>query len=125
MLKLYLFLKKDDETQFTNYRPISLLSTISKIFGRIIFKYLYKFILNKILLYDSQYGFKEGHWTEYAILELVNRITLEMDNMNPQLVHLLDLSKAFDTLTTKYVLKAWILWIKLFVNQTYGKLFIK
>ena len=34
--------KKDDETKFTNYRPISLLPTISKIFERTIFKQLYK-----------------------------------------------------------------------------------
>ncbi len=76
------FFKKDDETQFTNYRPISLLPTIYKIFERAIFKQLYKFFIDNNLLYGSQYGFREGHSTEYAILELVDRRTLEMDNMN-------------------------------------------
>ncbi len=43
--KIIPIFKKDDETQFTNYRPISLLPTISKIFERVIFEQLYKFHL--------------------------------------------------------------------------------
>jgi hypothetical protein len=97
--------KKDDETQFTNYRPISLLPTISKIFERILFKQLYKFFLDNNLFYNSQYGFREGHSTEYATLELVDRITLEMDNMNTPIEIFLDLSKAFDTLDHHILIK--------------------
>ncbi len=41
MAKIISIFKKDDETQFTNYRPISLLPTISKIFEKIIFKQLH------------------------------------------------------------------------------------
>ncbi len=54
--KIILIFKKDDETQFANYRSISHLPTISKIFEKIIFKQLYKFFLDNI-----QYGFREGH----------------------------------------------------------------
>ncbi len=97
--------KKDDETQFTNYRPISLLPVISKIFEKIIFKQLYQFFLDNKLLYNSQYGFREGHSTEYAALELVDRITLEMDSMNTPVNIFLDLSKAFDTLNYQILLK--------------------
>ncbi len=79
--KIIPIFKKDDETQFTNYRPISLLPTISNLFEKTIFKQLYKFFLDNKLLYDSKYGFR-GHSTEYATLELVDRITLEMDNKN-------------------------------------------
>ncbi len=96
--KIILIFKKDDETQFTNYRPISLLPTISKICEKTIFKQLYKFFLDNKLLYDSQYGFREGHSTEYATLELVDRITLEMDNKNTPISIFLDLSNAFDIL---------------------------
>ncbi len=66
---------------------------------KIIFKQLYKFFLDNKLLYHSQYGFREGHWTEYTTLELVDRITLEMDNMNTLIsIFLLDLSNTFNTL---------------------------
>ncbi len=103
--KIILILKKDDESQFTNYRPISLLPTISKIFERVIFKQLYKFLHDSKLLYDSQYGFREGHSIEYATLEIVDRITLEMDNMNTPISIFLDLSKAFDTLDHQILIK--------------------
>ncbi len=56
--------KKDDDTLFINYRPISLLPAISKIFERTIFKQLYKFLNDNKLLYNSQYGSREGHSTD-------------------------------------------------------------
>lgn len=90
--------KKDDETLFTNYRPISLLPTISKIFEKVIFKQIYNYFHMNKLFFNAQYGFREGHSTELAALELVDRITLDMDNMKTPISIFLDLSKAFDTL---------------------------
>ncbi len=103
--KIISIFKKDDETQFTNYRPISLLHTISKILENIIFKQLYKFFLDDKLLYQSKYGFREGHSTEYATLEIIDRITLEIDNMNNPISRFLDFSKAFDTLDHQILIK--------------------
>ncbi len=71
--------KKDDETLFTNYRPISLLPAISKIFEKVIFKQLYNFFQEKKLLYNAQYGFRTEHSTELAALELIDRVIVEMD----------------------------------------------
>ncbi len=105
MRKILPVFKKDDETQFTNYRPLSLLPTISKIFERVIFNQLYKFFIDNNLLYGSQYGFRKGHSTEFATLELVDRITVEMDNMNTPINILLDLSKAFNTLDHQVLIK--------------------
>ncbi len=90
---------------FTNYRPISLLLVISKIFETTIFKQLYKFLNDNKLLYKSQYGFREGHSTDYAALELVDRITLSMDNKNTPVNIISDLSKAFDTLDYHILIK--------------------
>ena len=90
--------KKDDDTLFTNYRPISLLPTISKIFEKVIFDQLYNHFQEKKLFYNSQYGFRQKHSTEFAALELVDRVTQEMDSMNTPVSIFLDLSKAFDTL---------------------------
>ncbi len=89
--KIMLVYKKDDESLFTNYRPISLLPTISKFFEKVIFKQLYQFFQDKKLLYNAQYGFRTKHSTEYAALELVDRIISQMDQMNTPINIFLDL----------------------------------
>ena len=55
--------KKDDNKLFGNYRPISLLSSISKIFERVAFNQLYDYFSSNGLLYESQYGFPKLHST--------------------------------------------------------------
>ena len=50
------------------------------------------------LLYDSQYGFRAGHSTELASIELIDRITQELDKGKIPISIFSDLSKAFDTL---------------------------
>ncbi len=75
-----------------------MLPAISKIFEKIIFKQLYQYFVNNKLLHYAQYGFRTEHSTEYATLELVDRVIIEMDKMNTTVNIFLDLSKAFDTL---------------------------
>ena len=90
--------KKDDEKEFGNYRPISLLSSISKVFEKVAFDQLYDYLSLHGLLFDSQYGFRKHHSTELAALELTDRIRHEMDQKKVPFAVFLDLSKAFDTL---------------------------
>ncbi len=90
--------KKDDDTLFTNYRPISLIPAISKIFEKVIFKQLYEFFQANKLFYNSQYGFRTKHSTEFAALEVIDRIMVEMDKNDFPINIYLDISKAFDTL---------------------------
>ncbi len=59
--------KKDDDTLFTNYRPISLLPAISKIFEKVILKQLYEFFQANTLFHNSQYGFRTGHSTDLQL----------------------------------------------------------
>ena len=66
--------KKDDEQLFNNYRPISLLPAISKIFEKIMFNQLFAFFTKNGLFFSSQYGFRSEHSTEFAAIELVDRI---------------------------------------------------
>ena len=68
--------KKGDETIFCNYRPISILPVISKVIETIIYGQLDSFLKRHKLMYDSQYGFRKEHSTEFAALELIYTIKL-------------------------------------------------
>ena len=98
LAKVMLLYKKDDNKWFGNYRPISPLSSISKVFEKIVFDQLYDYLITNGLLFESQYGFRKQHSTELAALELTDRIRREMDQDKIPFCVLLDLSKAFDTL---------------------------
>ena len=90
--------KKDDNKSFGNYRPISLLSSLSKVFEKVVFDQLYEYLISNGLLFESQYGFRKQHSTELAALELTDRIRREIDQNKIPFSVFLDLSKAFDTL---------------------------
>jgi hypothetical protein len=96
--------KKEDETLFTNYRPISLLPAISKVFEKVMSQQIYKFFHDKKLFYCAQYGFRSEHSTEFAALEFVDRVIVDMDQMETPIGIFLDLSKAFDTLDHEILL---------------------
>ena len=100
--------KKGDNFCLNNYRPISLLPTISKIFERVMFTQLYSYLNAHNLLSEQQYGFRSQHSTELACVKLVDYITTEMDNIKkiktPRTAIFLDLSKAFDTLNFNILL---------------------
>jgi len=59
--------KKGDITEFSNYRPISLPTSFSKIIEKIIFKRLYNYLNDNNILVGDQYGFREKLSTETAI----------------------------------------------------------
>ena len=77
--KVFPLFKKDDPTLLKNYSPISLLSTIAKLIEKIIFTQLSYTLMKINLVFDKQYGFRPKHSTEYAALELVDRIITQMD----------------------------------------------
>ena len=90
--------KKDNEHILDNYRPISLLTAISKVFEKIVFKQIYEYFTTNNLFYDHQYGYRTLHSTELATMEMTDRILMDIDNKNLPISVFLDLSKAFDTL---------------------------
>ena len=72
--------KANDKKQFSNYRPISLLLSISKIFESVIYQQLIKYLLENKLLSSQQYGFRANHSTELAALNLIHCLTYDLDN---------------------------------------------
>ena len=90
--------KEDDCHILDNYRPISLLPAISKIFEKAVFIQIYEYLNNNNLLYKSQYGFRTLHSTELASMEIIDIIMQDLDKGKLPIGVFLDLSKAFDTL---------------------------
>ena len=86
-----------------NYRPISLLPAISKVFEKIVYNQLYTYFTsdNLLYMYKGQYGFREDHLTEMANIELVDRIITALDDKKLPISIFMDLSKVFDTLNQK------------------------
>ena len=96
--------KKDDDSLFSNYRPISLLPSVSKIFERATMIQLTEYLEDNKLIHSNQYGFRKFHSTEYAALHLVDYLNYEMDSRRTPVTIHLDLSKAFDCLSHSILL---------------------
>ena len=97
--------KKDDPLIFNNYRPISLLLSLSKVYEKVVHSQLLDYFINNKLLLQNQYGFRPKHSTETATLELVDRILKLLDEDKVPFCVFMDLSKAFDTLNHRILLQ--------------------
>ena len=98
LAKVVPILKKDDKSQIKNYRPISVLPVISKIFENVMHTQLIEYFTDNNLLSSQQYGFRSNRSTELAALELMDRNIHHMnENCCPVNIYL-DFSKAFDSL---------------------------
>ena len=89
--------KSDDETEPGNYRPISLLSVFNRIFEKLMYHRLNSFLDKNNVLFKAQYGFREKHSTQHAILDTVNIIQNNTDLKLFTCGIFIDLKKAFDT----------------------------
>jgi potassium voltage-gated channel Eag-related subfamily H protein 8 len=79
--------KKGDTSNFNNYRPISLLPAISKIFEKVMYQQLHQYFSQSNLFYDAQYGFRSRFSTKIAALQLVDQLTTDMDANKIKIVY--------------------------------------
>ena len=86
--------KKDDTTDKENYRPISNLPTISKVFERIIYDQMYSFFQNLFSIYLG--GFRKGFSVQHSLVRLLKKWQDCLDNKGVVGTVLIDLSKAYD-----------------------------
>jgi hypothetical protein len=96
--------KKGDSHTFSNYRPISILPSVSKIFERVMHNQIHDYFSQLHIYYNSQYGFRPQHSTELAALELIDRLITKLGQNETPINIYLDLSKAFDTLDHEILL---------------------
>ena len=94
------FLKKTTlpKEELNSYRPISNLSFISKILGKVVANSLSSHIYINGLTNASQFAYKQFHSTETALLKVQNDINLNIDNGKVTALILLDLSATFNTI---------------------------
>lgn len=87
--------KKSDKSLPSNYRPISLLSCVGKVFERVIYKHIHNYLLeNKLFKFQS--GFMESHSTIHQLIELYDNICSNANKRLNTCVVFCDISKAFD-----------------------------
>ena len=89
--------KKGDCNYEGNYRPVSILPVVSKVFKRIVHEQLYEYLNSKNLIYEFQSGFRSTFSTNTALTYLGDKIRFNLDKGDFTGVVLLDLQKAFDT----------------------------
>ena len=100
-----IFKDKGSDLEYTNYRPISLLSNINKIIEKLMHERLYSFLEKYKCIYDLQFGFRSGHSTTHALLDLTEDIRKAIDDNKYAVGVFIDLQKAFDTVDHDILLK--------------------
>ena len=99
-----IFKEKGSDLDFSNYRPISLLSNINKIIEKIMHGRLYSFLEQHKCIYELQFGFRTKHSTSHALIDLIEDIRKGIDDNNFSVGVFIDLQKAFDTVDHKILL---------------------
>jgi len=96
--------KSGNRNDPNNYRPVSVTSTISRIFEKLIQTQLISYIEEHNLFYRYQSGFRPLHSTVTALLDLTNKWSFNIDRKMVNGVVYLDLKKAFDTVDHEILL---------------------
>ena len=94
--KVFPIYKSGEHTEMNNYRPISVLNILSKIFEKHVHDSLYSYLIKYNLLSENQSGFRKGHSCETGLVSFMNTWHKHIDNHKIIGCVNIDLRKAFD-----------------------------
>ena len=94
--------KTGDRTSMDNYRPISLLSTFSKILEKLVAARLLSYLNQNGTLSKWQFGFHSGHSTVHPMVHFLNKITKSLNKKKLTIAIFCDLKKALICVITTY-----------------------
>ena len=97
--------KKGSPCDVGNYRPISILPVISKVFESIVNHQLVIYFEKYNILIKTQFGFRKKHSTKLALVDLITGIANKLDNGYLTCGIFIDLRKAFDTIDHSILLQ--------------------
>ena len=87
---------KGSPSDYTCYRPISILSALSKVFEKIVYRHVYNHFIENSLLSDKQSGYRQSHSTQQQLLYLTHNLYESLDSRHDFTAIYLDISKYFD-----------------------------
>ena len=132
--KIIPILKKTGQQDCSNYRAISLLSNISKVIEKLVHRQLYGFLQFNNFLFTNQFGFRNLHSKNCALIAIAEKIRKAIDNGEISCGEFLDLQKAFDTADHEILLSKLehygihsvpLKWFKTFLTQRHQYVSIK
>ena len=97
--------KKGKRQDVNNYRPISFIPAVAKVFKKIIYDQFFKYLNDNDLLVSCQSGLRSLHSTLTSLLEASNSWSVNIDNGLINGVIFIYLKKAFDTIDHKILLR--------------------
>ena len=96
--------KQGESSDLNNYRPISVISVVAKVFGRIVYDQLYNLLNSEEIISKQQSGYRSLHSTVTALLEATDSWAFNIDRGYVNAVVFLDLKKAFNTVDHEILL---------------------
>lgn len=99
------YLKKNDELAIKNYRPITILSSVSKVFEKLVHNRIVAFLDKFNIICKNQHGFRAGHSVETASNDFLKCVYNELDSNNYVIGMFFDLSMAFDLVDVDFIIQ--------------------
>ena len=97
--------KSGPDDEISNYRPISSLPSLSKVYETLTLNRMLSFITAFSIFNPAQYGFRSGRSTTQAIIKLLSYVTKAYNHRNYCVCFFLDLKKAFDSINHEVLFK--------------------